>query len=149
MQLEKEIHQKQFRNENQKGIVNILFTYSWLITRIKRFLKPYGITPQQFNVLRILKGQYPQPISTSVIRERMLDKMSDVSRMVDRLLDKTLILRTPCSTDKRLVDVVISEQGLQLLNTIDARGQEMDALMNNLSTEEVQLLNQLLDKIRD
>ncbi|OWY24833.1 MarR family transcriptional regulator [Sphingobacteriales bacterium UPWRP_1] len=149
MQLEKEIHQKQFRNEQQKSIVNILFTYNWLISRIKNFLKPYDITPQQFNVLRILKGQHPQPISTSAIRERMLDKMSDVSRIVDRLLEKQLIVRTPCPTDRRLVDVFISEQGLQLLSVIDMHIHQLDALLHNLSPDESRLLNELLDKIRD
>ncbi|PSJ74821.1 MarR family transcriptional regulator [Sphingobacteriales bacterium UPWRP_1] len=149
MQLEKEIHQKQFRNEQQKGIVNILFTYNWLITRIKHFLKPYDITPQQFNVLRILKGQYPQPISTSAIRERMLDKMSDVSRIVDRLVEKQLIVRTPCPTDRRLVDVSINESGVQLLLVIDTHIHQLDALLHNLSPEEAHLLNELLDKIRD
>lgn len=149
MQLEQEIHQKHFRNEWQKGVVNILFTHSWLSTQIKEFLKPYEITPQQYNVLRILRGQYPQPISTSVIRERMLDKMSDISRMVDRLQQKELIIRTASVTDRRLVDVVISPKGLDLLAELDKHNVQMDSILQNLSNEEAKQLNHLLDKIRD
>ena len=149
MQLEKEIHQKRFRNEWQKSVVNIIFTNSWLSTQVKEHLSPFGITPQQYNVLRILKGQHPKAISTSVIRERMLDKMSDVSRMIDRLVQKELVVRTICETDRRLVDLVISQKGMELLLEIEKQIQDMDGIVKNLSEEEARQLNFLLDKIRE
>ncbi|MEL6843762.1 MAG: helix-turn-helix domain-containing protein, partial [Bacteroidota bacterium] len=99
--LEDEIKQKNpFKTAKERAIVNLLFTTSWLIAEQKKTFKPFGITLQQFNVLRILRGQYPDPISTSDIRDRMLDRMSDVSRIVNRLVKKRLVIRKPCKADK-------------------------------------------------
>ncbi len=148
MELNKEIKQKKFINEWQKSIVNLIFTHSWLKTRLTKHLKPFGITMQQYNVLRILNGQYPRPISTSVIRDRMLDKMSDASRIVERLYKKDLVKRKPCSTDRRLVDVVITEKGRALIKEIDVIAAEMTNIFGKLSEAEAQQLNTLLDKIR-
>ncbi|QQS28332.1 MAG: MarR family transcriptional regulator [Sphingobacteriales bacterium] len=149
MKLEREIQQKSFRNEWQKSLVNIIFTNSWISSQIKEHLAPFGITSQQYNVLRILKGQFPKAITTSVIRERMLDKMSDVSRMVDRLLQKELVIRSTCETDRRLVDLVISQKGIDLLAEIEKHNEDIDKIVVNLSEEEARQLNFLLDKIRD
>ncbi|MEO0897635.1 MAG: MarR family transcriptional regulator [Bacteroidota bacterium] len=118
------------------------------MARQKDLFKPYGVTSQQFNVLRILRGSYPEPISTSDIRERMLDKMSDVSRIVDRLVKKNLVSRRTCKSDKRLVDVLITEKGLELLKDMDNVQIMGDQAMSNLSTEEAETLNELLDKLR-
>ncbi|HRN57884.1 MAG TPA: MarR family transcriptional regulator, partial [Agriterribacter sp.] len=107
------------------------------------------ITPQQFNILRILRGAYPKPISTMQIRERMLDKMSDTSRIVDRLTGKGLANKKTCLSDKRLVDIAITPKGMAVLERLDQRNEEMDALLCALQEPEVQLLNQLLDKIRE
>ena len=148
MKLEEAIQQKKFQHEWQKATINILYTNNWLQQRIKATLKRHGITLQQFNVLRILRGQHPLPITTSVIRERMLDKMSDASRIVERLYKKNLILRTPCPSDKRLVDIVISQSGLELLQVIDLESEQMDFLLKNLTEGEAQILNKLLDKAR-
>jgi len=148
MELKKEIKQKQFINEWQKGIVNVIFTYNWLKERIKAHLKPHGITMQQFNVLRILNGQHPKPISTSIIRERMLDKMSDASRIVERLSKKGLVHRQTCHSDRRLVDVIITEEGRHLITSILKYDDELSALLGNLSEKEVIQLNILLDKAR-
>lgn len=149
MKLQKEIHQKRFKNEWQKVIVNLIFTHGWLKGKLKQKLKPYGVTMQQFNVLRILNGQYPNPISTSIIRERMLDKMSDASRIVDRLYQKDLIERKTCASDRRLVDVVITEKGRALLQKISLEEEALEGIASkNITKEEADLLSGLLDKIR-
>lgn len=148
MKIEDEIHQKQFRNEYQRAAINLLYSYSWLTTRIKQFLSQYDITMQQFNVLRILRGQHPESISTSVIRERMLDRNSDASRIVDRLHRQKLVDKQPCPSDRRLVDVRISSKGLKLLETIDQSQQTIEDFLANLSEDEAKELNRLLDKMR-
>lgn len=149
MSLEKDIHQlRSFRNEYQKAIVNLIFTNNWLNEKIKTFLDKEDITPQQFNILRILRGSFPQPLSTLQIRERMLDKMSDTSRIVDRLVVKELVKKNSCKADKRLVDVLITDKGKKLLEKFDAKSNEMDSLISNLSEAEAKTLNKLLDKAR-
>ena len=114
MTLEKDINQTRFRNEHQKATVNIIYTNNWLMERIARILDAAGITSQQYNILRILRGA-GQPLSTSQIRQRMLDKMSDSSRIVDRLILKGMVKKNDCKSDKRLVDIVITDKGLKLL----------------------------------
>jgi len=148
MSLEKDINQSKFRNEQQKGVLNIMFTYSWIVERIKLMLDREDITPQQFNILRILRGSHPQPLSTLQIRERMLDKMSDTSRIVDRLILKNLVSKKICAGDKRLVDVTITDKGRRLLEKLDKRNDEMDQIVKELSNAELKALNKLLDKIR-
>lgn len=149
MKLEEEIQQKvPFRSEWQRVAVNILFTNNWLIAHQKNLFKPFDITLQQYNVLRILRGQHPEPISTSEIRNRMLDKMSDVSRIVERLVKKKLVVRRVCRSDKRLVDVFISQAGLELLEQLDHIDTDFDLLLQGLSREEAAKLNELLDKAR-
>ncbi|MCX7850902.1 MarR family transcriptional regulator, partial [Thermus sp.] len=128
--------------------VNILYTHSWLIYRINNVLSKFDLTPQQFNLLRILRGQYPSPASISLIKERMLDKMSDASRLVDRLIQKKLVERKICSQDRRKVDVIITRKGLKLLEKIDAQNEELDSYLKNLSETEAKKLNHLLDKLR-
>ncbi len=149
MKIEEAIQQKRpFRNEWQRAVVNLIFTTNWLTDQIREQLKPFGITLQQYNVLRILKGA-GKPISTSDIRERLLDKMSDASRMVDRLCQKGLAVRSTCPGDKRLVDVTLSEAGEHLLATLENYNTKMDSILQQLTEAEVQQLNELLDKIRN
>lgn len=148
MSLEKDINQKTFRNEYQKGVINLIYTYNWLNEKMKSFFEKEDITSQQFNILRILRGA-GVPISTLQIRERMLDKMSDTSRIVDRLVLKGLAKKNICKNDKRLVDVSISTKGQKLLEKIDAYESKMDAIIGNLSQAEAKTLNNLLDKIRN
>jgi len=114
---------------------------------LKHFLEPEDITLQQYNILRILKGN-GGPLSTLQIRERMLDRMSDTSRIVDRLLKKELVIKKTSKLDKRLVDVTISDKGIQLLNKLDERNEELDAILSKLTNEEAATLNVLLDKMR-
>lgn len=137
-----------FYNEQHKLRVNIIYTSNWLLSEVKEFLKDYDITQQQFNILRILRGQCPNPITTSLIRERMLDKMSDVSRIVDRLAKKELVHKQSSQSDKRLVDVIITQNGLDLLDKIDQNILKLDAVMDNLTDDEAQALNYLLNKVR-
>ena len=147
MSLEKDIKQKQFRNEYQKGIINLIYTYNWMNEKMKKVFDKEGVTAQQYNILRILRGA-GKPISTLQIRERMLDKMSDTSRIVDRLVLKGLAKKNICKKDKRLVDVNISSAGEKLLAGIDQYEKDMDAILGNLSDAEAKTLNKLLDKIR-
>lgn len=147
MGIEKDINQQTFRNDHQKAAINLIYTYNWLSEKMKLFFDREGITSQQFNILRILRGA-GVPISTLQIRERMLDKMSDTSRIVDRLVLKGLAQKNTCKGDKRLVDVSITAKGKKLLEKIDEHEQEMDAVFGNLTATEAAQLNKLLDKIR-
>ena len=147
MGIEKDISQSKFRNEYQKSIVNFIYTYNWMNERMKSFFDKEKITGQQFNILRILRGA-GKPLSTLQIRQRMLDKMSDTSRIVDRLIIKDLVKKNTCPADKRLVDVSITDKGKKLLEKIDRYESEMDAIFGNLSASEAKTLNGLLDKIR-
>lgn len=149
MRLEDAIKQKApFKSPWHKMTVNLIFTNNWLAGIQKELFKPYNITTQQYNVLRILRGAYPDPISTSDIRERMLDKMSDVSRIVDRLVKKGFLSRRTCKSDKRLVDVLITDDGLELLKKMDKTQEALDKRFQGLSEEEAEQLNLLLDKLR-
>ena len=147
MGLEKDISQRSFRNEYQKGIINLIYTYNWMNEKMKKVFDNEDITAQQYNILRILRGA-GKPISTLQIRERMLDKMSDTSRIVDRLVLKGLAQKSTCKDDKRLVDVSISSKGKKLLEKIDRYDNEMDAIFGNLTEAEAKIFNKLLDKIR-
>ena len=148
MGLEQDIHQtKPFSSAYQKASVNLLFTHGWLLEKMKHWLKPYGITMKQYNVLRILRGAQG-PISTCTVRDRMIDRQSDVSRMVDRLVLKGWISKSISPVDKRLVEIKIEDSGLQLLETIAGGTQEIDSVFANLSEEEALQLSDLLDKLR-
>ncbi|MFT3826117.1 MAG: MarR family transcriptional regulator [Chitinophagaceae bacterium] len=147
MSIEKDIQSK-FRNEYQKTVVNIIYTYNWVMEQNKKFFDKGDITPQQFNILRILRGA-GKPLSTLQIRQRMLDKMSDTSRIVDRLVKKNLVSKVTCESDRRLVDVTISENGLTLLERMDSYNEEMDNQFAGLTEEEARTLNDLLDKLRN
>ena len=147
MGIDQDILQSKFRNEYQKAGVNLLYTYGWLMERTKELFASEDITPQQFNILRILRGSFPQPLSTLQIRERMIDKMSDTSRIVDRLITKGLVKKGTCKTDRRLVDVMITDKGKKMLERLDKRQDELDNIIGNLSEKEAANLSELLDKI--
>lgn len=149
MGIEKDIQQAKFRNVYQKAGINLIYTLGWVKERTRPIFDEEDITPQQFNILRILRGSHPQPLSTLQIRERMLEKMSDTSRIVDRLISKGLVKKITCKTDRRLVDVIISEKGKKLLERLDARQDEIDGVLRNLTEKEAATLSELLDKIRN
>lgn len=147
--LAEEIKQSSFESDHQRVVINMLFTYGWLKEQLATWLKPYGLTSQQFNVLRILRGQHPKPVTTWEIRERMLDKMSDASRLVDRLAKLKYVEKCVSPGDRRLVDVRISDAGLALLEQIDVRtNAPYDRMKDALTPEEAQQLSHLLDKLR-
>ena len=147
MKIEEEIKQQKFKSDHQKALINLLYTASWLQSRQQDFFKPYKITAQQFNILRILKGQHPKSISATEIKTRMLDRNSDVSRLLDRLVAKELITKKTCPNDKRATDVNITETGLALLNSLEKNQAEMDGVLC-INEEEAAQLSQLLDKCR-
>jgi len=148
MGIDQDILQSKFRNEHQKAGVNLLYTYGWVMERTKELFASEDITPQQFNILRILRGSFPEPLSTLQIRERMIDKMSDTSRIVDRLITKGLVKKGTCKTDRRLVDVMITDKGKKMLERLDKREDELDNIIGSLSEKEAIILSELLDKIR-
>ena len=137
-----------FRNPYHKATVNLIYSGRWIINLHNELFNEYGLTIQQYNVLRILKGQYPKAITVKQIQHRMLDKASDASRVVEGLRKKGFVQRKLNSEDRRRVDVMITQKGSQLLNSIENRSGEMDRFLSNLSMEEVKFLNNLLDKIR-
>jgi DNA-binding MarR family transcriptional regulator len=147
MGIEQDIQQPNFRNEFQKMGINLLFTANWLNEQIGKMLSEEGVTQQQYNILRILRGS-ATPLSTLKIRERMLDKMSDTSRIVDRLIAKELVVKNTCEKDKRLVDITLSPKGLNLVDQLDQFNERIDALLKGINESEAQTMNQILDKIR-
>lgn len=147
MKIEDEIKQQKFISSHQKAVINLIFTSNWLINQQQHFFKPFGITGQQFNVLRILKGQYPNSISAKEIKSRMLDQNSDISRLLDRLISKNLIEKKSCPKDKRATDVFITENGLTLLKEISRKQRDIDQVLT-LTDSEAELLSNLLDKGR-
>ncbi len=147
MGIEQDIQQPNFRNEFQKMGINLLFTANWLNEQIGKMLSEEGVTQQQYNILRILRGS-ATPLSTLKIRERMLDKMSDTSRIVDRLIAKELVVKNTCEKDKRLVDITLSPKGLDLVDQLDQFNDRIDALLKGINESEAKTMNQILDKIR-
>jgi len=147
MGIQEDISQSKFRNEHQKAGINLIYTFNWVTEQMKDLFEKHGLTSQQFNILRILRGA-GAPISTLQIRQRMLDKMSDTSRIVDRLIIKGLVKKGVSKTDKRLVDVSITDKGKKLLSKLDGHQDDIDAVMSNLSESDAKTLNKLLDKIR-
>ncbi len=150
MTLEEEIQQiKPFRNNYHKGYVNIIYTGKWILQYTSDLLKPYKLTPQQYNILRILRGKYPEAVTIKYIRERMLDRMSDASRIVELLRKKDLVERNICIENRRRVDVLINQKGLRLLDDIENENLRVDKRLATLNEKEIFLLNELLDKVRE
>ena len=147
MKIEDEIKQQKFKTPHQKAVLNLIYTTSWMQGRQKDIFKTFGITLQQFNILRILRGQHPNSTSATEIKSRMLDKNSDVSRLLDRLLAKKVITKRVSANDKRAADVNLTEEGLELLKAIDKKQNQIDNVLL-LSEEEAIILSDLLDKSR-
>ncbi len=147
MELEKEIATI-FEDNYHKVVVNILYTYGWLTTILRQRLSKEDITLQQYNILRILRGQKPNPATINLLKERMLDKMSDASRIVDRLVVKGLVAREVNADDRRSVDITITKRGLDVLMSLDAEIDSKDILGNTVTEEEALQLNRILDKLR-
>lgn len=148
MKIKDQIKVGRFKHEWHEATINVLYTNNWLTKELEKRASRKDITLQQFNVLRILRGQYPKAISNTVVKKRMISSTPDISRLVDRIVQKELVQRTKSSTDKRSVDLLITEQGLRLLEELEEEMLLGDILCKNISDKEALLLSQLLDKLR-
>ena len=148
MGISEDLKQSNFQSESQKAIVNAIYTGNWIVQQQQELLKPFGLTVQQYNVLRILKGQQGNPMTVLAITERMLDKMSNASRLVDKLLEKKLVLRRECPQDRRAVDILILPAGLDLLKEVDQVQQDWGKHFDALGVKRLEEMNQLLDEFR-
>jgi DNA-binding MarR family transcriptional regulator len=148
MRIEDEIQSTKFEDNYQKVVINVAYTSGWLNNLLKPEFEKYNLTQQQFNILRILRGQYPKPATVNLLKERMIDKMSDASRIVDRLIQKGLVSRCTNKSDRRAVDIRISDEGLNILAKMDIEMRSKEYLKNNLTEEEAAKLSDLLDKLR-
>jgi DNA-binding MarR family transcriptional regulator len=148
MRIEDAIQQKEFKDPYHKAVVNLLYTQSYIVSKQSVLFKPHGISPEQYNVLRILKGQNGNPITVSSIQDRMLNKMSNASRLVEKLKQKEMVLREECPQDRRQVDVRITAKGMDVLQQIENEIVHHNTELIQLSQDEVDLLNELLDKLR-
>lgn len=148
MGIEADVKQTKFKTVHNKVIVNLMYTSNWLYNSQLGVLKPHGLTVQQYNVLRILRGQSPNPVRINDIIERMLDKMSNASRLVDKLLQKGLVKRSTSGIDRRAVDVVITQAGLDLLAQLDEYQTNWESRLHTLDEAEANELSLLLDKLR-
>ncbi|MGE0568551.1 MAG: MarR family winged helix-turn-helix transcriptional regulator [Bacteroidia bacterium] len=148
MNLEEEIKQDKFRSEFQKTIINIYYTNCYIFSKFQDMLSEYKLTVQQYNILRILRGQFPEAASIGKIRERMLDKNSDITRIIDRLIIKQLAERKNSIGDRRVTEIKISKKGLGLLRKMDLIDLKSDNILSHLNEKELKKLNELLDKVR-
>lgn len=148
MKIEKELHQEEFNNVYHKLALNLMFTNNWLLESQVRLLKPYSFTQPQYNVLRILRGSKNVPLTVNSIIERMLDRMSNVSRLVDKLLEKGYVSRSQSSDDRRAVDILITKKGLDILAEIDEQQAAWELTYTKISDTEAKKLNDLLDSLR-
>jgi DNA-binding MarR family transcriptional regulator len=148
--IEEELKSQSMSGVFHKAIVNVIFSGNWLTAQHnQQVLKDVNLTSEQYNVLRILRGQNDHPLSVSGITERMLNRNSNVSRLVDRLLEKELVVRTTCTNDRRQVDVALTPKGRELLQDIDTEHHNWENTRTGLDAQEAQLLSDLLDKMRD
>lgn len=140
---------KDFKSPYEKLLVNVLYTSSWLLDQQGKVFKNHGITSPQYNVLRILRGQFPDPCTVNTIIDRMLDKMSNASRIVDRLELKGLVARTVCESDRRAKDVVITEKGLQVLEEVDTDLSGWLDKFEPIGKDAVETASNTLDALRE
>jgi len=148
MTLENELKQKEFKNKQQRAYLNVLFTASFLHLEQTRFFKPYSLSMQQYNVLRILRGQNGKPVSIGLIQERMLDIQSNASRLIDKLVSKKFVIRKVCPNDKRQMEITITTDGLKVLLQLD-EVIDLEETNIQLTNDEADLLNNLLNKLRE
>jgi DNA-binding MarR family transcriptional regulator len=149
MTIEKAIKQKKFANPYHKLLVNITYTANWFMNKQMELLRPFDLSPQQYNVLRILKGAYPEPMRVQDISDRMLDKTSNTSRLIDKLLSKKLVDKQLSRDDRRAVDILINPSGFDILEKTTPLIAELEKLMHGFTVEDVEKVNQVLDGIRN
>lgn len=148
MTIEKAIQQKSFQSPYHKLVINIAYTQAYLAGWMHKELKPYNISPEQYNVLRILRGVHPKGATIWAITDRMINKMSNASRLVEKLRLKGLVERSVSPEDRRKVDVVITSKGLEILKNLDTKMNDIHQQLSHLSVEEVNEANTFLDKLR-
>ena len=148
MSLEQDLKQERFTNDYEKVVVNILFTASWLANLNAARLKPFGVTPEQYNVLRILRGSHPKPLMLADITCRMIDRSSNATRLVEKLRQKGLVKREICENNRRQVDISITDPGLEILTKIDEGRDQWLERLKGVGKEEVEELNNMLDRLR-
>lgn len=148
MGIEEDIKSTNFEDNYHKMVINMAYTSGWINNHMRPQFEKYNLTQQQFNILRILRGQYPKPATINLLKERMIDKMSDASRIVDRLVQKGLVSRCTNSRDRRAVDIRISDEGLDILKKMDSDFKTKDFFKEHLTEEEAGQLSDLLDKMR-
>jgi DNA-binding MarR family transcriptional regulator len=146
--IEEEIQQTMFNSIRQKALLNVLYTSGWIKAGQMKMFKQYGISPEQFNVLRILRGQKGKAIGVNKIQDRMLDKNSNASRLIDKLFEKGLVDRVGCKNDRRSVEIFITPKGIELLASLDEVIIIQEQQTVNLTDEDAQTLNELLNKLR-
>ena len=149
MSIEQDIKQKPFKTSLEKAVVNLLYTYNWLRDNSQDIYKPFGLKMQHYNILRILKGKYPKASSPGEIKEVMLDKSPDLTRLLDKLVEKGLVDRQLCPENRRKMDVTITRQGLDLLEVLTNRQNMLfNDIATRLSENKADELSNLLDKMR-
>jgi len=148
MALEQDIKQSKFRDDHEKAAINVLYTASWLSNKNALRLRPHGITSEQFNVLRILRGSYPNKLMLAEITSRMIDKSSNATRLVEKLRQKGLLKREICENNRRQVDITITDNGLSLLKNIDVEMEAWLTTLRSITVAEAHELNRILDKLR-
>jgi len=148
MTIETEIQQTKWESFRQKAVINVLYTCRVLEESNEALLRPFDLTLPQFNILRILRGQKGKPATVKLLTERMLDKSSNASRLVDKLLEKNLVNRVSCPNDRRAVEVTITEEGLALLRIIDRELTRIDAPHPGFGEDDARQLSDLLDRLR-
>ncbi|MEL6942255.1 MAG: MarR family transcriptional regulator [Bacteroidota bacterium] len=149
MKIEEEIKQSKFKNEFQKLQINVLFTASWLNQRSTRLLKPYKISWQQFNILRILRGRHPEPATVKVLASRMIDKTSNASRLVEKLRQKGYVERSECQEDRRRVDIILTDLGMKIVNQASETMETELLRITQISEEEAKTASDILDSMRN
>ena len=148
MGISEDLKQSKFPSEASKAVVNAIYTGNWIVQKQQELLKPFGLTVQQYNVLRILRGQQGNPMTVLAITERMLDKMSNTSRLVDKLVEKQLVIRHQCPKDRRAVDILILPAGLTLLTEVDHVQNDWGKHFDTLGVKKLEEMNQILDEFR-
>jgi len=149
MKIEEAIKQAKFPDNYEKAVINVIYTANWLRDAQNSFLKKFGLLIQHYNALRIIKGRHPNPVSPGEIKEVMLDKANDITRLLDKLVEKELIKRDVCENNRRRVDVVITSKGMKFLQQMDKPIDELkEELRSRMSDKEAAMLSNLLDKIR-
>ncbi|MEO5976786.1 MAG: MarR family transcriptional regulator [Chryseolinea sp.] len=148
MTIEQVIKQEKFNTEHEKAVINILFTASWLNSKNSARLKPHGITAEQYNVLRILRGSHPKALMLADITCRMIDKNSNATRLVEKLRQKGLLKREICEGNRRQVDISITDKALSLLKKIDVEAESWIESLKIITQTEAQEMNRILDRLR-